>query len=66
MSLGEIISQTLSLYEKENKTDSQKGRYLSTFTDIGTDNHYLHTCSSIKIIDPLLFNSQSYQRHWKN
>lgn len=58
MNLGEIISQKLSLYEEENKTDHQKGRCLSTFTDIGTDNHFLHTFSSIKIIAPLLFSSQ--------
>lgn len=40
MGLGEIISQKLSLYEVGNKTDSLKGGYLSTFTDIGTDNHF--------------------------
>lgn len=41
MSLGEIISQELPLYaEKKTKTDSLKGGYLSTFTDIGTDNHF--------------------------
>lgn len=40
MGLGEIISQKLSLYEEGNKTDGLKGRYLSTFTDIGTDTHF--------------------------
>lgn len=40
MSLGEIISQKLSLYEEENKADSEKRRYLSTFKDIGTNNQF--------------------------